>query len=215
MNDFLICVFVVIFAKYLKTIHLSKYTYMSRLVLTWLLINLVKVVSIAQKIEKTLLDEFPNQALIALLNMRDDSLKTQILTLYEFKLPIYHPLSKLKLNSDFGFRIHPLSGQLQFHRGIDLKASLNQKVFATADGVILQTGYSSSLGYFIKIQHLAGFMSIYGHLNRLYVTPNQPILQGQIIGTCGRSGKTTGVHLHYALRRNSQYLSPSLILYKD
>ncbi len=162
-----------------------------------------------------MLDELRNQELIELLNTGDDSLKIQILTLYEFKIPIYHPLSKLRLNSNFGFRIHPLTRLLQFHQGIDLKASLDQQVFATADGIILHSGYSRSLGYFIKIQHLAGFTSIYGHLNRLYVTTNQPILQGQIIGTCGRSGKTTGVHLHYAIVRNRQYLSPSLILHKD
>lgn len=171
--------------------------------------------SSAQESLDSLFCQLDNPQILKLINSTDSSLKAQVLTQYEFKLPIYHPLSKLRLNSNFGFRIHPLTRQLQFHQGIDLKASLDQEVFATADGVILQTGYSSSLGYFIKIQHLAGFMSIYGHLNRLFVTPNQPILQGQIIGTCGRSGKTTGVHLHYAIRRNQQYLSPSLILHKD
>ena len=169
----------------------------------------------AQESLDSLLCRLNNSQILRLINSTDSSLKAQVLTHYEFKLPIYHPLTKLRLNSDFGIRVHPLTRQLQFHKGIDLKATLDQEVFTTADGIILHTGYSRSLGYFIKIQHLAGFTSIYGHLNRILVATNQPILQGQIIGTCGMSGKTTGVHLHYALVRNQEYLSPSLILHKD
>ncbi|NBB29927.1 M23 family metallopeptidase [Cellulophaga sp. BC115SP] len=187
---------------------------MARLVLIIVIIFSYHSAS-AQKNLDSLLCQLDNPQIVELLNSTDSSLKAQVLTLYEFKLPIYQPLSKLWLNSNFGFRIHPLTRQLQFHQGIDLKASLDQQVFATADGIILHSGYSRSLGYFIKIQHLAGFTSIYGHLNRIFVITNQSILQGQIIGTCGRSGKTTGVHLHYAIVRNQQYLSPSLILHKD
>ncbi|MGX7688240.1 M23 family metallopeptidase [Flectobacillus roseus] len=190
------------------------YIYLARLAFLVVIIFSYHSAS-AQESLDSLLCWLDNPQILKLINSTDSSLKTQVLTQYEFKLPIYHPLSKLRLNSNFGFRIHPLTRQLQFHQGIDLKASLDQQVFATADGIIIHTGYSRSLGYFIKIQHLAGFTSIYGHLNHILVATNQPILQGQIIGTCGMSGKTTGVHLHYALRRNQQYLSPSLILHKD
>jgi hypothetical protein len=73
---------------------------MSRFLVFLFLISLVCSASYAQKIEKSLLDELRNQELIELLNTGDDSLKIQILMLYEFKIPIYHPLSKLRLNSN-------------------------------------------------------------------------------------------------------------------
>jgi murein DD-endopeptidase MepM/ murein hydrolase activator NlpD len=120
------------------------YIYLARLAFLVVIIFSYHSAS-AQESLDSLLCWLDNPQILKLINSTDSSLKTQVLTQYEFKLPIYHPLSKLRLNSNFGFRIHPLTRQLQFHQGIDLKASLDQQVFATADGIIIHTGYSLHL----------------------------------------------------------------------
>jgi murein DD-endopeptidase MepM/ murein hydrolase activator NlpD len=97
---------------------------------------------------------------------------------------------------------------VKFHTGIDLKASLNQSVYATADGDVIEIGYQAGLGNFIKIKHLLGFETIYGHLNNINVAINDKVYQGQAIGFCGSTGSSTGVHLHYSVLRFKGFINP-------
>jgi murein DD-endopeptidase MepM/ murein hydrolase activator NlpD len=137
---------------------------------------------------------------------------TEFSSLLAFKIPILNPLSKTRLTSNFGLRIHPLLGYTKFHTGIDLAAKLNQAVYAPADGIVSEIGFNNALGRYIRVKHLLGFESVYGHLQGFQARLHQQVYQGQIIGYCGSSGHTTGVHLHYGLLRYQRYINPSHLL---
>lgn len=126
-----------------------------------------------------------------------------------FKIPILNPISNQRINSTFGYRIHPISGAIKKHQGIDLAGVKGQPIYAAADGTIVETGYNQFLGNFVKIKHLLNFVTIYGHLQDFVRLPeNSQVYQGQIIGYCGITGRTTGVHLHFAITWKKEFLNP-------
>lgn len=125
-----------------------------------------------------------------------------------FKIPSLNPISSQKINAKFGYRIHPITGQMKKHQGVDIDALRSQPVFAAADGEILEIGYHKYLGNYVKIKHLLHYETIYGHLEAYHVEPNTNVYQGQTIGTCGSSGRTTGVHLHFSILWHHQFLNP-------
>ncbi|MEA5461639.1 M23 family metallopeptidase [Arcicella sp. LKC2W] len=125
-----------------------------------------------------------------------------------FKIPLLNPIANQRINSSFGYRFHPLTGEMKKHQGIDLAGIKNQPIHAAADGRIIETGFHVFLGNYIKIQHLLGYESLYGHLSRIQVNLDDFVYQGQVIGQCGNTGRTTGVHLHFAILWEKQYLNP-------
>jgi murein DD-endopeptidase MepM/ murein hydrolase activator NlpD len=132
----------------------------------------------------------------------------EYITALSFKIPVLNPVSNQKITSSFGFRIHPVTGEIKKHRGTDIRATRRQKIYAAADGEVIEVGYQDFLGNYIKIKHLLGFVSLYGHLKETNVTQNEMVYQGQVIGSCGDSGRTTGVHLHFSILWHGQYLNP-------
>jgi murein DD-endopeptidase MepM/ murein hydrolase activator NlpD len=130
-----------------------------------------------------------------------------------FKIPTMNPIANRVINSGFGYRIHPITGRICKHKGLDLKGIRMQKIYAAADGEIIETGFSPHLGNFIRIRHILGFESLYGHLEKVVETTNNHVYQGQVIGFCGSSGRTTGVHLHFAILWNQQFLNPNSFIF--
>ena len=155
-------------------------------------------------------DNYPPAQILQLLANRtkdDNRIKDYLLEL-SFKIPSLNPVSNQKVTSRFGYRIHPITGEMKHHRGIDIDALHNQPVFAAADGGIVEVGYHQYLGNYVKIKHLLNYETIYGHLEAYIVEPNTHVYQGQIIGYCGSTGRTTGVHLHFSILWNHQFLNP-------
>lgn len=130
----------------------------------------------------------------------------------EFKIPIYDPLSKIRLTSNFGNRIHPIYRKIKFHNGIDISANYKQPAYATADGQVIDLGYQTGLGNFVRIKHLLGFETVYGHLDSFSTELYANVYQGQTIGFCGSTGNSTGVHLHYSVLRFKGYLNPLILI---
>jgi murein DD-endopeptidase MepM/ murein hydrolase activator NlpD len=125
-----------------------------------------------------------------------------------FKLPNLNPISNQKINSQFGYRMHPITGEIKQHQGIDLAGKSGQAIHAAADGEITAIGFNSFLGNYVKIKHLLGFETVYGHLHESSVALNSMVYQGQIIGYCGSTGRTTGVHLHFAVLWKNEFQNP-------
>ncbi len=125
-------------------------------------------------------------------------------------IPNGSPLKELKTTASFGYRIHPVTSQKQFHRGIDLRASINTPVYATADGVVryVQPRNSGDFGRVIIISHNFGFETVYAHLRETNVKLGDVIKKNQIIAMSGNSGRSTGPHLHYEIRYASMVLNP-------
>lgn len=114
------------------------------------------------------------------------------------------------VSSSYGWRIHPVRGTKQFHRGIDYRGEKGAPVIVTADGVVEYAGYHKSSGYgnYIIVSHANGFKTHYGHLSRLDVKTGEFVEQGQVIGGIGSTGVSSGNHLHYEVSFVQRKLDP-------
>jgi murein DD-endopeptidase MepM/ murein hydrolase activator NlpD len=112
------------------------------------------------------------------------------------------------LSSPFGIRISPFTGKEQFHVGLDIAASRGTPIVATAKGTVIQSDTLGPLGLTVKIQHGHGLVTEYGHLLRSKVKPGQQVKRGEVIGYMGDSGRSTGYHLHYGIRKNGEHVDP-------
>ncbi len=106
------------------------------------------------------------------------------------------------ISSGFGYRRDPFSGGISFHRGLDIAAYIGAPVRASMDGRVVLVGDNSVFGKFILITHQVGYSSFYGHLNRVLVGRGEVVRRGQKIGSVGNTGRSTGPHLHFEVRRN-------------
>lgn len=110
------------------------------------------------------------------------------------------------ITSEYGARVHPISGKHSFHAGIDLSAGHGSSVLAVGDGIVVHAAPQSSdlsVGYgnYITIKHTNGYFSRYAHLSKISVSVGDKIKQGEVIGKEGNTGGSTGSHLHFEIRR--------------
>jgi murein DD-endopeptidase MepM/ murein hydrolase activator NlpD len=108
----------------------------------------------------------------------------------------------------FGTRIDPFTGIKQPHLGVDLAADVGTPVYATADGVVSSVERDRGLGRVVKINHLYGYLTVYGHLSQIKAKNGQYVKRGEMIGTVGNTGLTTGPHLHYEVHYQGQPQNP-------
>ncbi|MBN1971631.1 MAG: peptidoglycan DD-metalloendopeptidase family protein [Candidatus Delongbacteria bacterium] len=114
------------------------------------------------------------------------------------------------VTSKYGYRIHPISGTKEFHRGLDFRAKTGEDVLTTADGIVEYAGFHKESGYgnVVIIDHGLGFKTIYGHLNKTLVKAGTSVKKGEIIALSGNSGKSSGPHLHYEIKFVNRNLDP-------
>lgn len=113
------------------------------------------------------------------------------------------------ITSSYGTRQDPFNGKGSFHPGIDISAPYSTPVMASADGHVVSAEWEGALGHCVKIQHgRSGFKTIYGHLKEYFVRPGQSVRRGEVLGLVGRSGRTTGKHLHYEVHYNLMNVNP-------
>lgn len=122
------------------------------------------------------------------------------------------PLKHLKINSDFGYRIHPVTGKYAMHAGVDLKAR-HDTVYAILNGVVKSTGYNDFLGINIRLVH-CDFESVYGHLSQVFIREQDSVTAGEAIGITGATGRVTGEHLHFSICYRHKYINPIKFLYE-
>lgn len=120
------------------------------------------------------------------------------------------PLPFVRVTSRFGMRHHPILGYSTRHNGTDFGAPYGTPVRATASGVVNGRGRDGGRGNYVTIRHANGFVSCYYHLSRFAggLRVGLRVEQGQVVGTVGSTGLSTGPHLHYALLKNGRYLNP-------
>jgi murein DD-endopeptidase MepM/ murein hydrolase activator NlpD len=132
---------------------------------------------------------------------------------YEYKevQAVYMPLNDMIIVSRYGERFHPIDKEMKFHQGVDLRAN-DKVVYAVLDGIVLDAGYDTDSGNYIKILHKGNFETIYLHLSKFYYKKDDPISAGDIIALSGNTGKSTAPHLHFAVKENGQYVDPIIFL---
>ena len=118
------------------------------------------------------------------------------------------PLNGARLSSGFGNRKHPILGFTKMHRGIDFAAPVGTPIFAAGDGIIEFSGWKGAYGKYIRIKHNSTYKTAYAHLSKIYKKKGARIKQGDIIGTLGSTGRSTGPHLHYEILVSGRQVNP-------
>lgn len=126
-------------------------------------------------------------------------------------IPTIWPLKGIRgwVTQIFGPSINPFGRYWYLHRGLDIAAPYGVPVMATAAGKVVKKDFDKTgFGYYIDIQHKYGFKTRYAHLQRQVVQVGQRINQGEIIGTVGNTGMSTGPHLHYEVMIGTHLVDP-------
>ena len=113
------------------------------------------------------------------------------------------------VSSRFGPRKDPFGGGWRQHRGVDIAAPHGTRVYSVQDGRVAAVGSNGVLGKYIIVAHFAGYSSLYAHLSRIYVSRGEGVSGGETIGAIGSTGRSTGPHLHFELRRGQLHLNPA------
>ena len=115
---------------------------------------------------------------------------------YFLTASMWSPVSGL-VTSRFGWRSHPVSGQDDFHTGVDIAAAQGTPVLAALPGVVEQTGYSESYGNFVVLRHSDNLRTTYNHCSEILVKEGEQLARGDRIALVGSTGISTGPHLHF------------------
>lgn len=124
--------------------------------------------------------------------------------------PILPDPTMYKLSSTFGYRSDPFTGSSRMHTGLDFAMKVGNPVYATGDGVVESVkfeffGYGNS----ITINHGFGYKTIYAHLNSVKVIEGMKVKRGDCIADSGKSGRSSGPHLHYEVVYKGQKVNPA------
>lgn len=117
------------------------------------------------------------------------------------------------LNSEYGYRDHPISGRYLFHGGVDIGGNAGDPIAAFAAGTVEYVGQSDSYGLYLQIDHGSGVKSFYAHCSKILVTKGQTVALGETVAEIGSTGESTGPHLHLELKYGNTHLNP--IYYVD
>ncbi|WP_242396890.1 M23 family metallopeptidase [Porphyromonas gingivicanis] len=124
-------------------------------------------------------------------------------------IPLGVPLKETyRESSKFGYRKDPINGAKKFHSGLDLASQYASAVYCTAEGKVSFAGNKGGYGKTIIVQHKYGFETYYAHLTYLYTQVGSIVHKGNAIGFVGATGRATGNHLHYEIRKNGVSIDP-------
>jgi murein DD-endopeptidase MepM/ murein hydrolase activator NlpD len=120
------------------------------------------------------------------------------------------PINGARITSGYGMRRHPLLGYSKMHTGIDFGLPYGTPIHAAGNGVISLAGRAGAYGKTVRIKHANGYETLYAHMSRIAsgIDEGIKVNQGQVIGYVGSTGRSTGPHLHYEVRRNDKPLNP-------
>jgi murein DD-endopeptidase MepM/ murein hydrolase activator NlpD len=112
------------------------------------------------------------------------------------------------VTSKFGYRRHPITGRSSMHKGIDIAGKRGSDIVAMADGLVIFSGRKSGYGNIVEIRHANGLETRYAHNQRNVVKEGDLIRKGQVIAKLGSTGRSTGPHVHFEVRRNGEAVDP-------
>ena len=112
------------------------------------------------------------------------------------------------VSSYYGYRVHPISGDKNYHKGLDIGVASGTEIHAGHSGTVTFAGYDSGFGNFIVLDDGKGLVSQYAHCSSLLVHAGQTVEAGDVIALVGSTGNSTGPHLHLEIIMNGQYLNP-------
>ncbi|MCK4747492.1 MAG: M23 family metallopeptidase [Bacteroidales bacterium] len=133
--------------------------------------------------------------------------------------PSINPISSADpfwLTSTYGFRSDPFTHRRTAHHGIDLAGPYGLDIHTTGDGTVISAYYNRhGYGKEVLVDHGFGYITRYAHLEEILVKPGQKLKRGEVLGTLGSSGRSTGPHLHYEVRKNHRTVNPMYFFYEN
>lgn len=118
------------------------------------------------------------------------------------------------VSSNFGSRMHPMTGKKQFHRGVDIPGKEGSDVLAVADGVVTRSNNNGNYGWMVEIDHGDSVSTLYSHNRKNLVKEGETVVKGQVIAHVGSTGRSTGPHVHFEVSKNKRTINPVRYLYK-
>lgn len=130
------------------------------------------------------------------------------------RMPSIWPLGRSagRLISPYGYRRDPFTRRIRLHEGTDISTNTGTRVRTTAKGVVRAAGYDGDYGYMVRIDHGNGMSTCYAHLSKITTKMGAEVSRGDVIGTVGSTGRSTGPHLHYEVRVNGKPVDPEKYL---
>lgn len=125
-------------------------------------------------------------------------------------VPFYWPLMSdaSRLSSNFGWRVDPVRGGRAYHAGFDIADKIGTPVVAAAEGVVVFAGWRFGYGNLVEVKHANGFSTRYGHLHKTIAREGDRVQAGTLVALMGNTGRSTGPHLHFEVRKGDQALNP-------
>lgn len=130
-------------------------------------------------------------------------------------VPSRRPIEQMSLSSSYGMRVHPITGKLARHNGVDIPAPSGTPIYATADGIVGRAQRLGGYGNYVEIEHGNAIQTRYGHMSSYAVVPGQQVKKGDVIGYVGSTGRSTGNHLHYEVRIDGEPVNPMPFVRSD
>ena len=130
-------------------------------------------------------------------------------------IPSRRPIEQMSLSSSYGMRVHPITGKLARHNGVDIPAPYGTPIYATADGIVGRAQRLGGYGNYVEIEHGNAIETRYGHMSSFVVQPGQQVKKGDVIGYVGSTGRSTGNHLYYEVRIDGEPVNPMPFVRSD
>jgi murein DD-endopeptidase MepM/ murein hydrolase activator NlpD len=132
-------------------------------------------------------------------------------------IPAIQPMQKnlMTFASGFGMRMHPILKHQKMHTGCDFSAAKGAPIYATGDGVIIQSGYDQGYGLAVEIDHGFGYVTKYAHMSVTKMRRGQKVKRGQEIGKVGSTGLSVSPHLHYEVIYKGKHVNPIHYFFND
>lgn len=123
------------------------------------------------------------------------------------------PVRGYAINSPYGLRRLPSEAAARHHDGVDIAAPQGTSIYTAAEGRVIRTGYEAQgYGRFVEVRHPNGMTTLYGHMSRVDVASGMEVTSGQRIGLVGSTGRSTGPHLHFEVRRGDRQVNPTKVM---
>ena len=172
-------------------------------------------ISDAEAEKKNLLEDIETQkAIIAELEeierkRREEALKNQLNLTYDGGKMTWPVPGYSRISSYYGTRPDPFGSPTQeFHSGIDIPAPRGVNIISAYDGEVAWSYYSNSAGNWVGVDHGDGIYTVYMHMSKRLVSEGDKVKKGDVLGLVGTTGRSTGNHLHFAVRQNGSYVDP-------
>ncbi len=118
------------------------------------------------------------------------------------------------MSSAYGYRTDPFSGKRAWHAGVDFAGKEDSDIIAVASGVVTYSGDRYGYGNLVEINHGGGFTTRYAHCKELKAKVGDIVDKGQVLASMGSTGRSTGPHVHYEVRKNGMVVNPKKYIHR-